>query len=317
MSEKIKVLIADSIDAGAVETLKKHPAFDVTVKTKMTPDELVAFIPPFQAIVIRSASKVTRPVIEAGKNLKLIARAGVGLDNVDQVAAKEKGIAVRNTPACTTISVAELAVSLMLDIARKVGRANISMKSGEWDKKSFEGIELSGKTLGLIGIGRIGQAVAVRAQAFGMRVIAHDKMVTKSPMANVALVSLEDLLRQSDFLSLHIPFDKAAGPTLGEAQFKQMKKGAYLVNCARGGTVDEKALLAALNDGTVAAAGIDVWEKEPTANLELVKHKNVIALPHLGASSEEGQSRAGQEVVDIVIAVLGGEKSCCSSGECR
>lgn len=308
MAEKLKVLVADSIDAKAVETLKAHPAFEVTVKTKMTPEELVAMIPPFHAIIVRSAAKVTRPVIEAGKNLKLIARAGVGLDNVDQVAAKEKGIAVRNTPTCTTISVAELAIGLMLTIGRKVGRANASMKSGEWDKKSFEGVELYGKTLGLIGIGRIGQAVAVRAQAFGMTVIAQDSMISKSPMTGVTMVSMDELLKKSDFISLHIPFDKAAGPTLGEAQFKQMKKGVYLVNCARGGTVDEKALLAALNDGTVAAAGIDVWEKEPTTNLDLVKHQNVVALPHLGASSAEGQTRAGQDVVEVTISELTAKK---------
>ncbi|MBF0499802.1 MAG: 3-phosphoglycerate dehydrogenase [Candidatus Riflebacteria bacterium] len=316
MPEKIKVLIADSINAGAIEILKKHPAFDVTVKTKMSPNELVAFIPPFQAVVIRSASKITRPVIEAGKELKLIARAGVGLDNVDQVAAREKGISVKNTPACTTISVAELTIALMLGLARRIGRANISMKSGEWDKKSFEGIELAGKTLGIIGLGRIGIAVAVRAQAFGMNVIAYDHMLKKSALPNVSLVSLEELLKQSDFISLHIPFDKLAGPVLGAAQFKEIKKGVCLVNCARGGAVDEKSLLAALEDGSVAAAGIDVWEKEPTANLELVKHRNVIALPHLGASTKEGQSRAGQEVVDIVIAELGGGSSCCPGGDC-
>ncbi|NLI79928.1 MAG: 3-phosphoglycerate dehydrogenase [Candidatus Riflebacteria bacterium] len=304
MPEKAKVLIADSLDAQAVEMLKKHPALEVAYKNKLTPEELLKEIPGYHAIVVRSATKVTRAVIEAGKDLKLIARAGVGLDNVDQVAAKERNIKVANTPSCTTISVAELAFGLMLALARKVGRANISMKNGEWDKKSFQGSELYEKTLGLIGIGRIGQAVATRAQAFGMKVFAYDAVIKQSPLPFVKMVSMEELLKQSDFVSLHIPFDKAAGPTLGEAQFKQMKKGAFLVNCARGGTVDEKALLAALNDGTVAAAGIDVWEKEPTANHDLVKHQNVIALPHLGASTDEGQSRAGKDVAEIVISQL-------------
>ncbi len=304
MPEKAKVLIADSLDAQAVEMLKKHPALEVAYKNKLTPEELLKEIPGYHAIVVRSATKVTRAVIEAGKDLKLIARAGVGLDNVDQAAAKERNIKVANTPSCTTISVAELAFGLMLALARKVGRANISMKNGEWDKKSFQGCELYEKTLGLIGIGRIGQAVALRAQAFGMKVVAFDAVIKQSPLPYVKMVSLEDLLKQSDFVSLHIPFDKAAGPTLGEAQFKLMKKGSFLVNCARGGTVDEKALLAALNDGTVAAAGIDVWEKEPTTNLDLVKHQNVIALPHLGASTDEGQSRAGKEVAEIVISHL-------------
>ena len=302
MAEKIKVLVADSIDAKAIDLMKNNPIFEVTVKTKMTPDELVKAIEPFHAIIIRSASKVTKAVIEAGKNLKIVARAGVGLDNVDQVTAKEHGITVKNTPACTTLSVAELAFGLMLALARKIGRANISMKNGEWDKKSFEGSELNGKTLGLIGVGRIGQAVATMAKAFGMTVLGFDKIVTQSPIQAIKMVSFEELLKTSDFLSLHIPFDKAAGATLGEAQFKMMKKGAFLVNCARGGTVHEKALLAALNDGTIAAAGIDVWEKEPTENHELIKHPNVIALPHLGASTEEGQSRAGKEVAEIVVA---------------
>ena len=255
-------------------------------------------------MAIRSATKVTRPVIEAGKNLKVIARAGVGLDNVDQVAAKEKGIAVRNTPTCTTISVAELAFGLMLSVARKMGRANISMKGQEWDKKSFEGAELYGKTLGLIGTGRIAQAVATRAVAFGMKVIGYRRSSTESPIPEIVMVTKDELLAKSDFISLHIRFAKEAGPALGAAEFAKVKKGVFLINCARGGTVDEKALLEALNNGTVAAAGIDVWEKEPTANFDLVKHQNVIALPHLGASTAEGQSRAGQDVVEVVINEL-------------
>ncbi len=299
-----KVLISDSLDQSAIDFLKKNPAFEVTYKTKMTPEELVKEIPAYHAIIIRSATKVTRPVIEAGKNLKVIARAGVGLDNVDQVAAKEKGIAVRNTPTCTTISVAELAFGLMLSVARKMGRANISMKGQEWDKKSFEGAELYGKTLGLIGTGRIAQAVATRAVAFGMKVIAYRRSSTESPIPEITMVTKDELLTKSDFISLHIPFDKEAGPALGAAEFAKVKKGAFLINCARGGTVDEKALLEALNNGTIAAAGIDVWEKEPTANFDLVKHQNVIALPHLGASTAEGQSRAGQDVVEVVINEL-------------
>ncbi len=302
MAAKFKVLIADSLDAKAVDLMKNHPALDVAYKNKLTPEELLKEIPGYHAIVVRSATKVTRPVIEAGKDLRLIARAGVGLDNVDQVAAKEHNIKVVNTPACTTISVAELAFGLMLALARNVGRANLSMKNGEWDKKSFQGCELYEKTLGLIGIGRIGQAVATRAQAFGMKVVAYDAVIKQSPLPFVQMVRLDDLLGQSDFVSLHIPFDKSAGATLKEEQFKKMKKGVFLVNCARGGTVDEKALLAALNDGTVAAAGIDVWEQEPTQNRDLVNHPNVIALPHLGASTDEGQARAGKEVAELVIA---------------
>jgi len=302
MPEKFKVLIADSLDPMAVDLMKSHPSLDTAYKNKLTPEELLKEIPSYHAIVVRSATKVTKAVIEAGKNLRIIARAGVGLDNVDQVAAKARNITVVNTPSCTTISVAELAFGLMLSLARKVGRANISMKKGEWDKKSFQGSELFGKTLGLIGIGRIGQAVSARAQVFGMKVLAFDPFIKTSPLPFVQMVSLDDLLRMSDFISLHIPFDKAAGPTLGEAQFKVMKKGTFLVNCARGGTVDEKSLLAALKDGTVGGAGIDVWEKEPPQNRELIEHQNVLALPHLGASTNEGQSRAGKDVAELIIS---------------
>jgi D-3-phosphoglycerate dehydrogenase len=301
---KFQVLVADSIDPKGIELLKSQPNLEIVVKTKMTPEELVAAIPPFHGVIVRSATKITRPVIQAGKNLKIIARAGVGLDNVDQVAAKEKGIEVRNTPACTTISVAELAMGLMLAAARKIGAANISMKDGKWDKKSFEGIELYGKTLGLIGAGRIGMAVAERAKAFGMKVVAFDKFIKSAPLPFVTMLGMDDLLKQADFISLHIPFVKEEGAVIGEAQFKMMKKGAILVNAARGGTVCEKSLMAALNSGAVAAAAIDVWAKEPTENHELAKHANVIALPHLGASAAEGQARAGVEVAEIVVACL-------------
>jgi len=296
-----KILISDGLDADAVELMKGQPSLAITLKSKMTPEELLAEIPAYHAIVVRSASKVTRPVIEAGVNLKLITRAGVGLDNVDQVAAREKGIEVRNTPTCTSISVAELAFGMMLSLARHVGKANISMKNGEWNKKAYMGTELYGKTLGLIGSGRIGQSVAVRAQAFGMSILAYDKFATESPLPIIKMVSLDELLENSDYISLHIPFDKEAGPTLTAKEFGKMKKGAYLINCARGGTVAEKDLLQALEAGTIAGAAIDVWEKEPTENVTLAKHPNVLATPHLGASAQEGQARTGMDVANIII----------------
>lgn len=302
MFEKFKILIADTLDQNAVNKLKNDPKFEVDYNNKLTPEELIKIIPNYHAIIVRSATKVTRKVIEAGKNLKLIARAGVGLDNVDQEAAKERNIHVVNTPACTTISVAELTIGLMIALARRIGKANISMKNGEWDKKSFQGCELYEKTLGLIGIGRIGQAVAIRAHAFGMNIIAYDAFVKDSPLPYVKMVSLDELLANSNFISLHIPYDKTTGPILTEKEFSKMKKGVYIINCARGGTISEKALLEALNNGTVAGAGIDVWEEEPTKNFDLVKHPNVIALPHLGASTDEGQARAGSEVVELVSA---------------
>lgn len=304
MSEKMKVLIADSLDKGAIEELSKHPALEVVVKDKLTPDELVAEIAPYDAVVIRSATRITRPVIEAGKKLKLIARAGVGLDNVDQVAAKERNINVRNTPDCTTISVAELAMGLMLGLARHIPAADASMKTGAWDKKSFTGTELYGKTLGLIGTGRIGQATAQRAKAFGMTVLGFDKIMKTSPIPEIKMVAFDEVLAKSDYISLHIPFIKEDGATIGVEQFNKLKKGVKIINCARGGTVDEAALLAALEDGRVSGAAIDVWAKEPTENQALAKHPKVVALPHLGASAKEGQARAGVDVAAIVIDVL-------------
>ncbi len=310
-----KVIIADGLAAAALDVLKKHSSLEI-VNRKFTPEELLKEIPTAHAIVVRSATKVTRPVIEAGKQLELIARAGVGLDNVDQAAAKERNIKVRNTPACTSISVAELAFGMMLSMARHLGAANISTKGGKWEKSAFNGCELYGKTLGLIGIGRIAQEVAKRAQAFGMTIVAYDKFVTSSPLGYVQMVDLDTLLCKSDFVSLHIPFDKAAGATLGAAQLEKAKKGMILINAARGGTVDEAALLAALNGGTIAGAAIDVWAKEPTDNKALYEHPKVLALPHIGASTNEGQDRAGMEVAEIVLTeLLGAPTAACQAAQ--
>jgi D-3-phosphoglycerate dehydrogenase len=292
-----KILIADSLDKESTELLKAVPGFEVTVKTGLDEAGLVAVIPGFNAVVVRSATKITKPVIDASTNLEIVVRAGIGLDNVDATAAKAKGIKVANTPAATTVSVAEHTFGLMLGAVRQHGRGNVGMKQHKWEKKALHGTELYQKTLGLIGSGRIGLAVAERAIAFGMTVVAYDvvKIETKLP---VTQVTLDELLARVDVISLHVP--KTPKPILGAEEFAKMKDGVVLVNAARGGVVDEKALLAALNSGKVKAAALDVFDKEPPEDWTLIDHPNVTATPHIGAQAEEGQKRAGLEVVKIL-----------------
>jgi len=297
-----KILVADSLDKEAMELLKAVPGFEVTVKTGMDEAELVKTIPGFKAIVVRSATKVTKPVVDASTDLEVIVRAGIGLDNVDAAAAKAKGIKVANTPAATTISVAEHAFGLMLGAVRQHGLANTTMKQHKWEKKILHGTELYQKTLGLIGCGRIGLAVAERAIAFGMNVIGYDVIPIQTALP-LKQVTFDELLATADIISLHVP--KTGGPILGAAEFQKMKNGVILVNAARGGVVDEKALLDALNSGKVKAAAIDVFAKEPLEDWTLVDHPNVLAAPHIGAQAEEGQKRAGLEVVKILKEKLG------------
>jgi len=293
----IKILIADGMDKEALDLLKAVPGFEVTVNKGMSEADLIQAVPGVSAVVVRSASKITRPVIEAGKDLKVLVRAGIGLDNIDSAAAKEKGIVVANTPAATSISVAEHTFGLMLGAVRNHAKAVLSMKAHKWDKKSLEGTELYGKTLGIIGCGRIGIEVAKRALAFGMKVLVYDVIPVKTDVA-VKQVSLDELLAAADLITLHVP--KQAKPILGEAEFGRMRTGVIVVNVARGGVVDEKALLAALTSGKVRAAALDVFDKEPPEDFSLVDHPNVIPIPHLGAAAAEGQQRAGLEVVRIL-----------------
>ncbi len=292
-----KILLADSLDKEATEKLQSNPGFEVTIKTGMDEAELIKTVPGYNAIVVRSATKLTRKVIEAASGLEIVVRAGIGLDNVDAAAAKERGIKVANTPAATTISVAELTLGLMLGAVRNLGRANLSMKEHKWEKKALSGTELYEKTLGIIGGGRIGQAVAERALAFGMRVLVSDIIPVETKL-NVKQVGMEELLAQSDIITLHVP--KQAKPLLGREEFRNMKDGVILINAARGGVVDEAALLEALNSDRVRAAALDVFEKEPPTDFALVDHPRVMAAPHIGAAAQEGQKRAGLEVVRIL-----------------
>ena len=294
-----KILITDGMDKGAVKQLKDL-GFEVTEQFYPEP-ELTQEIKKYAAVVVRSATKVTQPVIEGANGLKLIVRGGVGVDNIDVKQAEAHHIKVQNTPGASSDSVAELALGLMFAVSRQIPQADASMKAGKFEKKAYAGgIELAGKTLGIIGMGRIGASLARMATALGMKVIGHDRFPETARTRNVPLMTLEEMLPQCDFITLHIPYDKMAGAELSAREFGLMKDGVVLVNCARGGVVDEDALLAALNSGKVRGAGIDVWMGEPNPRADLAKHPKVVALPHIGAATGEAQSRVGGEVVQIL-----------------
>ncbi len=294
-----KILICDGLHPDALEELNSIPDFDVTLKAGMDEEELLKTIPGYNAAVVRSATTIRKRVIDAASNLEIIVRAGIGLDNIDVSDAEEAGIQVANTPSATTISVAEHTFGLMLDTVRNHGQANLSMKAHKWEKKALKGTELFGKILGIIGSGRIGLAVAERAIAFGMKVIAFDIVDIKTDL-DINQVSLEDLFVQADMISLHLPLTEKTKHMISDDAFKQMKNGVIIINAARGGVVHEAALLRALESGKVRAAGIDVYEKEPTDNFPLIDHPNVIAMPHIGAAAQEGQKRAGLEVIQVL-----------------
>jgi D-3-phosphoglycerate dehydrogenase len=294
-----KILVADALNPDAFEKLKAIPDFEVTLKTGMDEQELVSTIPGFDAIVVRSATKVTKNAIDAASDLDLIVRAGIGLDNIDLEAAKEKGIQVANTPSATTNSVSEITFGLMLSAVRNLGQANLSMKQHKWEKKLLAGSELYEKTRGIIGSGRIGLDVAKKAIAFGMKVIVFDVVDIQTEL-EISQVSLDELLAQADIISLHLPLTEQTHHMISDAEFSRMKDGVILVNASRGGIVDEAALLKFLESGKVRAAAIDVYEKEPPVDSSLIDHPKVTASPHIGAAAKEGQKRAGFEVVRIL-----------------
>lgn len=297
----VRILASDGMEAAAVETLKSK-GFEVVEKF-YEPEELGAQLHNYDVLVVRSATKVRKPIIDKaveGGRLKLVIRGGVGVDNIDVAYAIEKGIKVTNTPNASSASVAELAIAHMFAVARFVNISNVSMRQGKWDKKKYEGIELSGKTLGLIGFGRISKEVAKRADALGMKVIYTDLFGKAEGYDQYEYCELADILKKSDFVSLHIPYDKEKGAVIGKAEFALMKNGSYLINCARGGVVDEEALLEALNSGKLNGAGVDVFVEEPTKNEALVNHPKVSVTPHIGASTAEAQTRIGEEIVSII-----------------
>lgn len=294
-----RILASDGLQEKAINNLIEL-GFEVENK-HYDKEVLGEVLKDFDALVVRSATKVTKEVIEAtkGGKLKLVVRAGVGIDNIDVAAAKEAGIEVRNTPNASSDSVAELALAHMFAVARFVGTSNYTMRNGEWNKKKYEGVEIGAKTLGIIGMGRIGRALANKATALGMTVVYND-MFGKQDDLVYDFLDLNDLLKVSDFISLHVPYDKNAGALIGQEQLNIMKDGSYIINCARGKVVDEAALLEALNSGKIAGAGIDVFEIEPNTNETLVNHPRVSCTPHIGASTLEAQDRIGDEVVSVI-----------------
>lgn len=297
----MKALICDKTEAVCAQTLKGFAGIEVVEKPALSPEELLKEIPAYEALVVRSATKVTRAVIEAGKKLKVVGRAGAGVDNIDVAAAAEKGIVVMNTPGGNSNAVAELALGMMLALVRSLPATDAAMKARKWEKKSYMGGELAGKTLGLVGIGSVGALVARKARALDMRVLAHDPLVAEDRALELGTVrvQLPELLSQSDYISLHLPKNDKTVGMLNREAFARMKRGVYLIHCARGGIVVEKDLLAALEDGTVAGVGVDVYEQEPPSGdgWALAEHPRVIATPHVGASTREAQ-----EVVAEMIA---------------
>jgi len=296
----MKVLIADSMSPKAVEILKETPGIDVDVITGLKPDELKARIKDYHGLVVRSATKATAEIIEAAENLKVIGRAGTGVDNVDTVAATKKGIVVMNTPGGNTITTAEHAVSMMMALARKIPQATASMRRGEWEKKKYEGTEITGKTLGILGVGNIGAVVASRALGLRMTVIAYDPFISEeaADKMGIALVTMDELFKKSDFISIHVPLTSETRNIVNAEAFRKMKKGVKLINCARGGIVNERDLAEAIKEKIVSGAALDVFEKEPvTADNPLIQMEEVILTPHLGASTFEAQ-----ESVAIAIA---------------
>ncbi|WP_252250077.1 D-2-hydroxyacid dehydrogenase [Clostridium sp. ZBS13] len=295
----IKVLTNDGLQPKAIESLKSL-GIEV-INEHFDQDILGEKLKEFDALVIRSATKVTADVIdkEIGGNLKLIIRAGVGIDNIDIPYAVKNNLSVTNTPSASSDSVAELALAHMFAVSRFVGIANVTMRNGEWNKKKYQGFELAGKTLGIIGMGRIGQSLAKKATALGMNVI-YNTIEGKHEELSYPFVSFEEVFKESDFISLHVPYDKENGSLIGKDELNLMKKSAYLINCARGKVVDEAALLEALNNEVIAGAGIDVFEEEPTKNETLINHPKVSVTPHIGAATKEAQARIGDEVVSII-----------------
>jgi D-3-phosphoglycerate dehydrogenase len=302
----VKILVSDPISDQGIEILKKE--FDVDIATGLPPAELIKRIGNYEALIVRSETQVTKDVINAGKKLKIIGRAGVGVDNIDVNAATEKGIIVVNAPEGNTISAAEHTIAMMMAMSRNIPQANASLKSKKWDRKKFMGVEVRGKVLGVVGLGRIGAEVAKRAQGMEMTVLAYDPFITQERAAElgVELTTVEDIVRRADYITVHTPLTKETKDLIGSKEFAIIKKGARLINCARGGIINEEALAEAVKAGTVSGAAIDVFVKEPPLDSPLLELDRVIVTPHLGASTEEAQINVAVSVAEQIVNALKG-----------
>lgn len=303
----MKILVSDPIAKEGIEFLSKQAEVDVRLGLK--PEELINIIGDYEALAVRSETKVTAKVIEAGKKLQVIARAGVGIDNIDVEAATKRGIVVVNAPTGNTIAAAEHTIALILSLARHVPQAHTSLKSGAWRRADFVGVEVRNKILGIIGLGNVGSQVARRAQGFEMRVIGYDPFVSPdhARTLGVELVTLEELLKTSDFITLHVPLTEATRELIGAKELALAKPTVRIINCARGGLVNEEALLQAIGEGRVAGAAIDVFSKEPATDNPLLKNDKIIVTPHLGASTVEAQTSVAVDAAEQIVAVLQGQ----------
>ncbi len=308
MEENVmKVLVSDPLSEEGVRKLETEA--EVDVMTNLSPEELIEKIKDYDALAIRSGTKVTAEVIAAADKLKVVGRAGVGVDNIDIDAATKKGIIVVNTPGGNTISAAEHTIAMMLSLARNIPQANNSLKSGEWNRKKYTGVEVYNKTLGIVGLGRIGAEIASRMKSFGMHILAYDPFVTEERAADlgIKLASLDEIFRESDFITVHTPLTKETRNLIDEGQIKIMKPGVRLINCARGGIINEEVLAKAVAEGRVAGAAVDVFTKEPPTDNPLIEQNGIIVTPHLGASTAEAQVNVAVAVADQILAVARGE----------
>jgi D-3-phosphoglycerate dehydrogenase len=304
---KYKVLISDPLEKEGVEILKREKDITVDEKPKIPPEDLKKIIKDYHALIVRSGTKVTADIIKEAKNLKVVGRAGVGLDNVDVNSASKQGIIVVNAPAGNTISTSEHTMSMIMALSRNIPQAASSLKKGEWKRKKFMGVELYKKVLGIVGLGRIGTEVAKRATSFGMKVIAFDPFLApqKAAELDIESVSLDELLKRSDYITVHAPLTDETKHILNKSAFEKMKNDARVINCARGGIVDEPALAEAIKNGRIAGAAVDVFEQEPPAeDNPLLKLDNIITTPHLGASTEEAQINVAIDIAQTVRDVL-------------
>lgn len=303
----MKILVADPIAEEGLEILRNYAQVDI--KLKLKPEELKAIIGNYDALIVRSETQVPAEIIEAGRGLKVIGRAGAGVDNIDVAAATKKGIVVVNAPTANTVSAAEHTIALMLALSRNIPKANSQLKSGRWQKRELVGIELRNKTLGIIGLGKVGSEVAKRAQAFEMCVIAHDPFVSTNyaRKLKVDLVPLNQLLERSDFITLHVPLTATTKGLIGAEELAKVKPTVRIINCARGGLVDEEALVKAIEDGKIAGAAFDVFSTEPVTDSSRFKSDKIVVTPHLGASTIEAQANVAKDIAEQVLTVLRGE----------
>ena len=302
----MKVLISDKVDSGCIEILEQNPDVEVDVKTNLLPNELQAQISQYDGLIVRSSTQVTESLLQAANRLRVVGRAGTGVDNIDVDAATRCGVIVMNTPGGNSISTAEHTVAMLLALARNIPQANASLKDGHWNRSNYTGVELAGKTLGIIALGKVGREVALRAKAFKMKILAHDPYVSEEIALGhgAQLAPLEQIYAQADFITIHLLLTEHTHHCINATVLDQCKDGVYLLNCARGGLIDEQALLAALESGKVAGAAVDVFEEEPPTNSPLLKHDHLIATPHLAASTREAQASVALQVAEQVGDLL-------------